>query len=124
MRFVFAAVLIGACSAPASAQSMPLETFVQKGNALKRKGPLALLSGDLKLLQNEMRGAGDALRSERLAAIKAGKKPAYCPPESGVSMDAGEVLASLNAIPAAQRARMTSKDGFRQYMARRFPCRG
>ena len=123
-RAVFAAVLVSAWASPALAQSMPLETFVQKGNALKKKGPLALLSGDLKVLQKEMRGSGNALRAERLAAIKAGKAPAYCPPDSGLKLDAGDIMASFNAIPSAQRARMTSKDGFRHYMARKFPCRG
>ena len=124
MRLIIAAaVIFRAWSAPAFAQSMPLETFVQKGNALKKKGPLALFSGDLKLLQQEMGRTANALRAERLAAAKAGKTPAYCPPDSGVKLDAKDILTSFNAIPAAQRARMTSKDGFRQYMARKFPCR-
>ena len=120
----FAATLVSVWSAPAFAQSMPLETFVRKGNALTKRGPLALFSGDLKVLQKEMRGSGDALRAERMAAIKAGKPPAYCPPDGGVKLEAKEILDKLNAIRPAQRARMTSKDGFRHYMTRKFPCRG
>ncbi len=110
-------------AAPAAAQSMPLPTFLAKADSLKKKGPLALFSGDLKTLKREMQESAKLLRAERLAAAKAGKKPAYCPPEKGVAMGAEEILDHLRAIPVAERARMTSKDGFRSFMAKKYPCK-
>jgi hypothetical protein len=114
------AALIGA--APAYAQAMPLPTFLAKAAALEKKGAMALFSGDLKRLKAEMRDSAAALRVERLAAVKAGKRPAYCPPEKGAPMNSDEVLAYFRSIPAAQRAQMTTKDGLRGLVARKHPC--
>jgi hypothetical protein len=110
-------------AAPAAAQSMPLPTFLAKADGLKRKGALALFSGDLKVLKKEMQGSAQQLRAERLAAAKDGKKPAYCPPEKAGGLDSNEVLSHFHSIPAAQRARMTTKDGFRSLMAKKYPCK-
>ena len=104
------------------AQTMPLPQFLTKAAALKKKGPLALFSGDLKLLQNEVKNSAGQLRTERLAAAKEGRKPAFCPPQKGVQIGAEEVLAHFQSIPAAQRERMRVKDGMRSLMAKRFPC--
>ena len=114
------AALIGA--APSFAQAMPLPTFLAKAAALEKKGAMALFSGDLKRLKAEMRDSAAALRVERLAAVKAGKRPAYCPPEKGAPMNSDEVLAYFRSIPAAQRAQMTTKDGLRGLVARKHPC--
>ena len=117
------ALCLAAAPAAASAQAMPLSQCLDKANALEKKGPLALLSSDLKLLKKEMAGASAALRAERLAAQKSGRKPAYCPPAKQAGMGVDEILGHFRAIPAAQRARMTSKDGFRSLLARKYPCR-
>lgn len=119
---VAGAALLGA--APAAAQSMPLPTFLAKAAALEKKGAMALFSGDMKVLKAEMQGSAAALRAERLAAAKAGKAPVYCPPEKGAPMNSDEILAYFRSIPEAQRARMTTRDGFRGMMARKYPCRG
>jgi hypothetical protein len=126
MGFAFklmAGAVLAISAAPAVAQSMPLPTFLAKADSLKKKGPLALFSGDLKLLKKEMQESAKLLRAERLAGAKAGKKPAYCPPEKGGgALEADEILSHLNTIPAAQRARMTTKDGFRSLLVKKFPC--
>src|SRR5437870_12154951 len=72
LRFAFAfSVLI----VPVAASAMPVSTFLAKADALRAKGPLALLSGDLKLLTNEIQ-----------AAERAGKPKAYCTPGAGVKL--------------------------------------
>jgi hypothetical protein len=110
-------------AAPAAAQSMPLPTFLAKADALKKKGPLALFSGDLKTLKKEMQESAKLLRAERLAAAQAGKKPAFCPPEKGAAMGAEEILGHFRLIPAAERAKMSTKDGFRSFMMKKYPCK-
>lgn len=104
------------------AQNMPLNQFLNKATSLEKKGPLALLSGDLKVLKKEMQNSGKELRAERLAAAAAGKKPAFCPPENGASVNSSELLSHFRSIPQAQRDRMRTKDAFRSFMARKYPC--
>ena len=117
-----AALTIAALPALAQA-AMPLPTFLDKADALQKKGMMAMFSGDLKLLQNEVQGATEALRKERLAAKAAGRPQAYCPPADSGRMKANELLAALKQIPPAQRARMDVKAGMRVVLARRYPCR-
>jgi hypothetical protein len=105
------------------AQAMDVATFLAKADALKKKGMMALMSSDYKLLKKEIETHSLALRSERLAAERAGRKPAYCPPaKSGLNSD--ELLAAFRSIPAAQRPRTDVKDALRALLARKFPCRG
>ena len=47
-------------TAAAAAGDMSVATFLAKADALKAKGPLALLSSDIKLLQGEGQAAGAA----------------------------------------------------------------
>ena len=121
-RFAFGVLILAMPISGLQAQTMPLPQFLTKATALKKKGPLALFSGDLKLLQNEIKGSAGQLRAERLAAVKAGRKPGYCPPEKGSQLGAEEVLSHFQSIPAAQRQRMQVKDGMRSLMAKKFPC--
>jgi hypothetical protein len=106
----------------AHAQTMPLPQFLAKATALEKKGAMAIFSGDLKLLQKEIASSAGALRTERLAAAKAGRKAGYCPPEKGVQIGAKEILNHFRSIPAPQRERMQVRDGMRHFMARKFPC--
>lgn len=105
-----------------AAQAMDVATFLVKADAMEKKGVLALMSSDYKLLMGEIRTQGAALRAERLAAEKAGRKPAYCPPAKQ-SLTAKEVLIAFRTIPAAQRPRIQVKDALRALMARKYPCR-
>lgn len=107
----------------AGAQNMPASTFLSKAEALKKKGALALLSSDLRLLRKEMNASFAVLRAERLAAEKAGKKPAYCPPAKSEGVEPEEIIGHFRSIPEAQRPRVTAKDGFRSFLAKKFPCR-
>jgi hypothetical protein len=119
---LLAAALLAA--APLSAASaMDVATFLGKADALQKKGMLALMSSDYKLLKREIEVHGEALRAERLAAERAKRKPAYCPPAKQ-SLTSGELLAAFRSIPAAQRPRIQVKDALRALMARKYPCRG
>jgi hypothetical protein len=113
-------------AAAASAQAMPLPTFLERATALEKKGPLALFHrGEINALFTEMKGASDQLKAERLAAEKAGRPAAFCPPagQKGVSFSSTELLRELRAIPAAQARSMTMTDAMRTVLARRYPCR-
>lgn len=101
---------------------MPLNQFLDKATALEKKGPLALLSSDIGRLKKEIQNSGKELRAERLAVGAAGKKPAFCPPEEGASVNSTELLGHFRSIPQAQRNSMRTKDAFRSFMARKYPC--
>ena len=106
-----------------SAQAMNAETLHKRAQALKKKGALAIFSrGEIKALTSEVQAAGRAARERRLAAIKAGEKPRYCPPGGSGSMGSEEYMERLAAIPAAERARMTSTEATTRILATKYPC--
>ena len=106
-----------------AAQAMDVATFLAKADALQKKGMLALMSSDYKLLKKEIVTQSQTLRAERLAAERARRKPAYCPPAKS-GLNSGEILAAFRSIPAAQRPRTDVKDALRALLARKYPCRG
>ena len=99
---------------------MTAGTFLAKSEALMKKGPMALFSGDVGVLKKELRTASTQLRAARLAVVKAGGKPAYCPPDKG-SMNSNELLAHLRAIPQAQRG-MSFKAALGGLLVKKYPC--
>jgi hypothetical protein len=101
---------------------MNAEAFYQRATALQKKGPLALFSGDLKLLMNEGRAAGAKARTNRLAAIAAHQKPRYCPPNGAVKMSNKDFMDGLSAIPQRDRARIDITEATTRILVRRFPC--
>jgi hypothetical protein len=106
----------------AGAAAMNLQQFVEKADAVEKKGMMALFSSDYKALKREIEASSLQLRAERLAAVKASRRPAYCPTGKG-GMDVEELLAHFRAIPPAQRARLEVKDGLRSFYAKKHPCR-
>lgn len=120
LRMIAAALLLGA-AAPGSAMSVA--TFLAKAESLKKKGPLALFSGDLKLLTKQIEADAASIRAERLAARSAGRPTAFCPPEGGVKLTDKDVMQAMEAVPAPRRAQTTTRDAMRGFMARRFPCK-
>ena len=118
-KLMIAAVL--AAMPLAAAEAMNVAVFLERATALEKKGMRAIFSSDLKVLKGEVETASTQLRAERIAAQKAGKAPAYCPPaKSGMSPQ--ELLAQLRTIPVAQRTRMELKDALRTVLARKYPC--
>ena len=123
MKMKLLAALLLAVVPLGAAQAMDVATFLAKADALKKKGMMALMSSDYKLLKQEIVTHSQALRAERLAAERARRKPAYCPPsKSGLGSD--EILAAFRSIPVAERPRIDIKDALRALLARKYPCRG
>jgi hypothetical protein len=115
---VVALVLIVPCAASA----MDVATWLAKAEALKAKGVLALANKDYKLLEGEIKTNAGVLKQERMAAVAAGRKPAYCPPEKA-NLNQQEVFDGFNAVPAAQRPRTPVIDALRLTLAKKYPCR-
>src|SRR5438309_12108789 len=114
MRGRVAAIAAGLAMIPVAAEAaMPLPVFLAKADALKKKGPLALFSGDIKVLKEEVQTATLSLRNERLAAKAAGKPQAFCPPAEGGRLGSDELRASLRQLPPAERARMDVREALR-----------
>ncbi len=105
-----------------AAAAMPVSTFLAKAETLKKKGPLAMFSGDLKLLAKQVRADAAQIREERLAAKTAGKRTAFCPPSGGAKLTDKDILAAMEAVPAAERSRTSTKDALRAFLARHHPC--
>ncbi len=117
-------LMVAAPLAPAQAQTMSVAEFLAKAEALKAKGAMALFSSDIGRLKNEITNSGKQLRAERLAAQKAGRKPAFCPPEKGKgSINSDELLGHFQSIPPAQRS-VSVKAGFAGLMRKKYPCPG
>ena len=109
--------------AVASAQSMNAQVFHQRATALEKKGMLALFSGDLKALMKEGKAAGAKARQQRLAAVAAGQRPRFCPPDQPVSITSNEFMSRLSAIPQAERSRIDMTEATIRILAVKFPCR-
>ena len=122
VRLMLVVAAVAAPHGAASAQMMPVPQFLAKAEALEKKGAMALFSSDVGVLKKEISESAAQLRAERLAARKAGRKPAYCPPEKGGALGSTELLAHFRAIPPAERARMRVRDGLRSLMIRKYPC--
>ncbi len=120
MKFRVLVAAGGLFAAPA-ANAMPVDVFLAKAQGLQSKGMLAMFSGDLKVLLDTVKADAAALKSERDAAQAAHRKPPYCPP-GPVQMDQKEILAAMQAVPAADRSRTDSRTALRAHLAQRYPC--
>lgn len=117
-KALFAFLLVATPLAAASA--MPVSEFLAKAEALQKKGAMAMFSRDLRVIMNEGKASSAALRAERLAAVKAGRKPGYCPPAKQ-SMTSTEVMKHMQSIPPARRS-MSFKAALGEMLARKWPC--
>ena len=116
-------ILVTAVATPALAQTMNAEQFNQRAQALKAKGAMAMFSpGEVKALMAEGQAAGKASREQRLAALKAGQKPRYCPPDGPQKMGSDEFMSRLAAIPQAERQKIDMTEAMTRMLAVKFPC--
>ena len=102
-----------------AASAMTVQQFLTTAAGIPRN-PTALLRSDTRRLMNEVKTGFATLRREQDAARAAGRAPATCMPEK-VSVNADQLLARFNAIPAARR-NITVTQGLREWMNARFPC--
>ena len=116
-----ATALAVSIATPAFAQSNgTLDTFVARANRIPLN-PLAALRPDARRLMNEANAAFTAVGTDIRADRAAGRRPVACPPGE-MQVNPRQLLAFLNAIPQARRARMTPTDGIREWVAHRYPC--
>jgi hypothetical protein len=102
-----------------AASAMTVQQFLTTAAGIPRN-PTALLRSDTRRLMNEVKTGFATLRREQDAARAAGRAPATCMPEK-VPVNADQLLARFNAIPAARR-NITVTQGLREWMNARFPC--
>ena len=117
------AIAVVALGAPdfARAQTRTLDAFVAEANRVPMNATAAFRPSARRLL-NEGGEAMRAVIQEARAARAAGRPTGACPPE-GIEVDARQLLGFFNAIPQPRRARMSVRDGFREWLASRHPCR-
>ncbi len=121
-RLVLFSVPLALLASPAQAE-MSVATMLAKADALEKKGMLAMMSSDVKLLQSEIQTAGQAYR-QRLDADKAAGRPSHsCPPPKGkAKVGSNEILAYMRTIPVAQQASTSVKGAWPGFMKKKFPC--
>ena len=103
---------------------MNAEIFFKRASALEALGPLALLQSDeIKALTEEAKAAGNRANPIRKAALKARRKPRYCPPSDEVKMDSSEFMDRLRAIPGPVRTRIDMTEAATRIAAAKYPCR-
>ena len=71
---------------------------------------------------NEGKASVAKAQATRLAAIKAGQKPRYCPPENSKGISSDEYMKGLAAIPASERAKIDTTEATTRILTRQFPC--
>ena len=121
LRIVTLAVAATLFATGALAQaSANLDAFVTTANRVPLN-PTAMLRSDARRLMRESETSIGAVRAEIAAARAAGRTPPACTPEK-ISVNPRQLLAFMNAIPRERRLRMSVTDGFRAWMASRYPC--
>lgn len=113
--------LLAASPALATGGDMSVATFLAKADALKAKGPMALFSPDIKVLQQEGQAAGMAYKAQ-LDAERAAGRPSSCPPK-GVRPSSDQVLAHLRTYPAEARGRINMRTAIGDMFKKTWPCR-
>lgn len=97
--------------------------FLDRANRLKAKGPLALFDRDYGRLKAEATTAGKSIGDDRIAAEKAGGPILYCSPKPRAKLGSYEFIDGLEAIPAAERAKMSLKQAMIRVLQKKYPCR-
>ena len=98
------------------------QNFLDRANRLKAKGPLAFFDSDYGRLKAEATAVGKAIGDDRIAAEKAGRPILYCSPRPRAQLGNFEFIDGLAAIPPAERARMSLKDGMLRVLQKKYPC--
>jgi len=114
--------LLLAASAVSAQSQRTLDAFLTEANRIPLNATSALRPSAHRLkgeAERALRTVLTGIRADRAA----GRTPAACPPES-ISLNPRQLLDFLNGIPQARRQRMTVTDGFRAWLASRYPCPG
>jgi hypothetical protein len=106
-----------------AAPAINAQNFLDRAERLKAKGPLAFLDSDYGRLKAEATAVGKSIGDDRIAAEKAGKPILYCSPSPRAQLGSFEFIRGLEAIPPAERARMSLKDAMLRVLQQKYPCR-
>ncbi len=120
---VTALSVVWATPLAAAPGDMSVATFLQKANRLEKKGPLALLTSDYKLLKREIEGTANTYKNKLKRDRAAKRKTESCPPKGGVSLNSDQLLAHLRSYPVAKRRSTSIRTAFADMMRKRFPCK-
>jgi len=124
MRKTILLFLALAVSAPAlAAPPGTAQNFLDRANRLKAKGPLAFFDSDYGRLKAEATAVGKAIGDDRMAAERAGRPVLYCSPTARAKLGSFEFIDGLAAIPPAERAGMSLKEGMLRVLQKKYPCR-
>lgn len=118
------AMLLALAPVGANAQggAMSVATFLAKADALRAKGPFALMSSDYKLLKAEVNGAAQAYRV-RLKGEQAAGRPSSCPP-ARAPFNSDDVMAQMRSYPPTHRAQTSVATAVADLFVARYPCGG
>jgi hypothetical protein len=116
-------LIIGAVAffSATSASAMDVATFLAKGRALMARGAGAVLAPEFREIQGEIQASVIALRRQRLRAVRANRRPPYCP-SAGAGLSSEEIQAAMLAVPVAQRRQVQVKEAIAAAFARKYPC--
>jgi hypothetical protein len=118
LMLFFAISLAG--PAQAAGGNMSVAAFLAKADALKAKGPFALLSKDYKRLKSEGEAAGAAYQARLAKERKQGKASSCPPPRARPSNN--QFLNHLRSYPVAARASTIMRTAMADYFVRAYPC--
>lgn len=125
-RHALVVAAIAGLMAPSLAQAqvgaMSIATFLAKADALRAKGPFALMSADYKLLKAEVTGAAQAYRA-RLKGEQAAGRPSSCPP-ARAPFNSDDVMAQMRTYPVAARGQTSVATAVTDLFLARYPCGG
>jgi len=122
-KSVLAALVLCAVAPALAAPPGTAQNFLDRANRLKAKGPFAFFDSDYGRLKAEATAVGKAIGDDRIAAERAGKPILYCSPTARAKLGNFEFIDGLAAIPAAERARMSLKDGMIRVLQHKYPCK-
>jgi len=118
---LLALVLSVSTHLPAAAMDTA-QNFLGRAERLKTKGPLALFDRDYGRLKSEATLVGKSIGDDRIAAERAGRPILYCSPLPRAELGSFEFIRGLEAIPAADRERMSLKEAMIRVLQKKYPC--
>lgn len=117
-------LILALCIAAPSVAAAPgtAQNFLDRAHRLQAKGPLAFFDSDYGRLKAEATAIGKSIGDDRIAAERAGRAILYCSRTARASLGSFEFIRGLEAIPAAERERMSLKDAMLRVLRRKYPC--
>jgi len=122
-KTILVAAAISICTPTLAAALGGAQNFLERANRLKAKGPFAFFDSDYGRLKAEATAVGKAIGDDRIAAERSGRPILYCSPQPRAQLGSFEFIDGLQAIPAAERARMSLKEGMLRVLQKKYPCR-